>query len=89
MNQTIMRIILPVGVIFMAIGIAFGFNKWDDGTLVFYSGHKKIGLNCIDTNVMCTAEGGTIICKDASKNTLYKYIGATNCPEQLWRPSPH
>jgi hypothetical protein len=56
------------------------------GKDALYFGYRNVGSVCVATNVHCADIVNTIVCKDASGNTLYKYIGPTLCAELLWKP---
>lgn len=88
MNRKIIKTIFPAFAMLLAIGVAFGFKTSRHSNATLYSGHKKVGVNCVDTGIICTDDGGSVICKDGSNNTLYRFLSATNCPQQLWRAMP-
>lgn len=79
---------LPTIILLLAIITAFAFNSRNNNLLALYSGHKKVGVMCVDTGVLCTDENTQIICKDATGATLYKHVGPTSCAQQLWKPVP-
>lgn len=71
-----------------AITAAFAFAPADDAPPTFYSGHKKVGITCVDQGITCQDEQTLVICKDApvNGNTLYRFLGPTSCSQQLWKP---
>lgn len=86
MKKQILKMILPIFAFVVAITTAFAFKKADDSTEALYIGHRKVGLNCVSTDVVCTDINTGVICRDSSSNTLYKFISPTFCPDQLWKP---
>lgn len=90
MKTRILKAVFPMLAFVFAITAAFAFAPADESLLTFYSGHKKVGVNCIDVSITCQDDQTSVICKDApvNGNTLYRYLGPTNCPQQLWKPMP-
>jgi len=72
----------------IAITASFAFKPASDSSLPPFTGHKRVGTDCINANVQCTDQNTGTICKDGSNNTLYKYVSLTSCPDQLWKPMP-
>lgn len=86
MKTTILKAVFPMLAFVFAITAAFAFAPAKDSKSAPFFGHRKIGVQCIDTGVQCQDVATPVICKDGSNNTLYKYLGPTNCPDQLWKP---
>lgn len=87
MKTRILKAIFPMLAFVFAITAAFAFAPADELPPTFYSGHRKVGVSCVDQKINCQDEQTTLICKDAADvNTLYRAIGPTNCPQQLWKP---
>lgn len=87
MKSKVIQMVFPVIAFLFAIASAFAFNFRNDSMVTLYSGHKKVGVMCVDTGIMCTDVNTQVICKDATGATLYKH-GPTSCFEQLWKPLP-
>ena len=69
----------------LAITAAFAFKPATDSAVAFHLGARKVGSTCVQTQTNCTDVQNPMICKDVSNNALYKYIGPTSCPDQLWK----
>jgi len=86
MKRKIVKAIFPMIAFIFAITVAFAFTPADRSADALYVGYKRVGVNCVATDVICTDVNTGVICKDASNNTLYRFISPTQCPEQLWKP---
>ena len=86
MKTQIFKSILPVIAFVSAITAAFAFSSAPNEMSSLVNGAKRVGSQCTNTNVQCSTAASAMICKDASGNNLFRYIGATSCPEQLWKP---
>lgn len=69
----------------LAITAAFAFTPATDSGVTLHFGAKKVGATCVQTSTQCTDVPSAMICKDISNNALYRYIGPTSCPDQLWK----
>ncbi len=88
MKTIILKTVFPVLAFVFAITGALAFKPVTNSGLLTHSGAKKVGDKCIKTNVQCTDVENSMICRDASLNPLFRYIGPTNCPDQLWKVTP-
>lgn len=86
MKNKIVKLIFPLLAFVLSITAAFAFPSVDHGADAVYIGYKRVGLNCVATDVICSDANNGIICKDASNNTLYRLNGTGQCTEQLWKP---
>lgn len=69
----------------IAITSAFAFKPAADSAFTFHLGARKVGSTCIQTQQNCTDVQNLMPCVDTNSNTLYKYVGSTSCPDQLWK----
>ena len=88
MKTRILKAVFPIVAFVFAITAAFAFTPVKDDAATNFSGHRKVGTQCVDALVQCTDVNTTVICQDASNNTLYRFLGPTNCPNQLWKIMP-
>lgn len=86
MKTTIVKTVFPAMAFICAITAAFAFSPASEGAVALVNGAKKVGLQCENTTIQCSTTATSMICKDASGDSLFRYIGPTSCPDQLWKP---
>ena len=85
MKTKIVKTVFPAMAFICAITAAFAFSPAPEGAAALVLGATKVGSQCTNTNTSCSVQQTPMICKDASGNSLFRYIGATSCPDQLWK----
>jgi hypothetical protein len=88
MKTRILKAVFPMLAFVFAITAAFAFKPASDSSVTNHPGARKSGATCIETSVQCTDVNTTVICRDLSNNALFKYVGPTQCPDQLWKIMP-
>lgn len=88
MKTKIFKTVFPIMAFMIAIAGAFAFNvapEENTEVVAQFLGHYKVGATCTDSGVMCQEENNNIPCTSSTQPALYKKLGNTNCPNQLWR----
>ena len=68
----------------IAITSAFAFKPAADSAFTIVNGARKVGSTCTQIQQSCTDVQQLMPCVDNLGNTLFKYVGPTSCPDQLW-----
>ena len=83
MRQIIKRFYISAFVIAVLSSFAFRSSTAIGKKSVFI-GHRKIGGQCVPTDVLCETNGGQACTDTDNVTVLYKLVGSS-CPNQLWR----